>query len=76
MANKIEIKDLTLVFGKKKEIALEMLDQGKTIQEIREETGIAIGVNNINLDIEESELFVIVGLSGSGKSSLIMTKNN
>ncbi len=75
MANKIEIKDLTLVFGKKKEIALEMLDQGKTIQEIREETGIAIGVNNINLDIEESELFVIVGLSGSGKSSLIRCLN-
>lgn len=75
MSNKIEIKDLTLVFGKKKEIALEMLDQGKTIQEIREETGIAIGVNNINLDIEEGELFVIVGLSGSGKSSLIRCLN-
>jgi glycine betaine/proline transport system ATP-binding protein len=75
MANKIEIKNLTLIFGKKKERALAMLDQGKTIQEIREKTGLAVGVNNISLDIEEGELFVIVGLSGSGKSSLIRCMN-
>jgi glycine betaine/proline transport system ATP-binding protein len=52
-----------------------MLDQGKSIQEVREETGLAVGVNNISLDIEEGEMFVIVGLSGSGKSSLIRCLN-
>lgn len=72
---KIKIKDLTLVFGKNKERALKMLDEGKTIKEIREETGLAVGVNNISLDIEEGEMFVIVGLSGSGKSSLIRCMN-
>ncbi len=73
--NKVEIKDLTLVFGKKKEQALKMLDEGKSIQEIREKTGTAVGVNKISLDIEEGEMFVIVGLSGSGKSSLIRCMN-
>jgi glycine betaine/proline transport system ATP-binding protein len=72
---KVSIKDLTLVFGKKPERALQMLDQGKSIQEVREETGLAVGVNNISLDIEEGEMFVIVGLSGSGKSSLIRCLN-
>ncbi len=72
---KIEIKDLTLIFGDKKEEALKMLEQGITIQEIREKTGTAVGVNNINIDIEEGEMFVIVGLSGSGKSSLIRCMN-
>lgn len=72
---KVSVKDLTLVFGKKPERALKMLDEGKTIQEIREKTGLAVGVNNISLDIEEGEMFVIVGLSGSGKSSLIRCMN-
>ncbi|QUH31951.1 betaine/proline/choline family ABC transporter ATP-binding protein [Vallitalea guaymasensis] len=52
-----------------------MLDEGKSIQEIREKTGLAVGVNNISLDIEDGEMFVIVGLSGSGKSSLIRCMN-
>jgi len=72
---KVSIKDLTLVFGKKPERALQMLDEGKSIQAVREETGLAVGVNNISLDIEEGEMFVIVGLSGSGKSSLIRCLN-
>ncbi|MCF8020243.1 MAG: glycine betaine/L-proline ABC transporter ATP-binding protein [Vallitaleaceae bacterium] len=72
---KIEIKNLTLIFGDKKEEALKMLENGVTIQEIREKTGTAVGVNNINIDIEEGEMFVIVGLSGSGKSSLIRCMN-
>lgn len=72
---KIEIKDLTLIFGDKKAEALKMLEQGITIQEIREKTGTAVGVNNINIDIEDGEMFVIVGLSGSGKSSLIRCMN-
>ena len=76
MANKkIEIKNLTLAFGKNKKKALKLLDEGKTIQEIREQTKIPIGVNNISLDIEEGEIFAIVGLSGSGKSSLIRCMN-
>jgi len=72
---KIEIKDLTLIFGDKKEEALRMLEEGISIQEIRETTGTAVGVNNINIDIEDGEMFVIVGLSGSGKSSLIRCMN-
>lgn len=75
---KIEIKNLTLIFGdnqKLKQEALNLLDQGKSIQEIREQTGCAVGVNNVSFDIYDGEMFVIVGLSGSGKSSLIRCIN-
>lgn len=72
---KIEVKNLTLVFGKNKEQGIKLLEEGKTIQEIREETSIAVGVNNVSFDIEDGEMFVIVGLSGSGKSSLIRCMN-
>lgn len=75
--NKVEIKNLILIFGKgkAKENALKMLDQGKTIKEIREETKCAVGVNDVSFEIKHSEFFVIVGLSGSGKSSFIRCLN-
>ncbi len=75
LSNKIKVKDLTLIFGEKSEKALSMLDDGLSIKEVREKTGLAVGVNNISLEIEEGEMFVIVGLSGSGKSSLIRCLN-
>jgi glycine betaine/proline transport system ATP-binding protein len=52
-----------------------MLDNGATNDEVREATECAVGVRNIDLSIKESELFVIVGLSGSGKSSFLRCFN-
>lgn len=72
---KIEVKDLSLIFGKKKEEALAMLKQGKSKTEILKETKCIIGVNRANLHIHEGEFFVIMGLSGSGKSTLLRCLN-
>jgi glycine betaine/proline transport system ATP-binding protein len=72
---KIEIKNLTLIFGDQSEKALKMLKENKTIQEVKDATKSNVGVNNVSFDIEDGELFVIVGLSGSGKSSLIRCLN-
>lgn len=73
--DKIEIKDLYLVFGHDKQKALKMLRKGKTKQEILKETGCTIAVNNANFTIRQGEIFVIMGLSGSGKSSLLRCLN-
>lgn len=73
--DKIEIKDLYLVFGHDKQKALKMLRKGKTKQEILKETGCTIAVNNANFSIRQGEIFVIMGLSGSGKSSLLRCLN-
>jgi glycine betaine/proline transport system ATP-binding protein len=73
----IEVNDLQLIFGKGKKLekAKKLLKNGSTIQEIREETGCAVGVKNVDFNVKKGELFVIVGLSGSGKSSLIRCFN-
>ena len=73
--DKIEIKDLYLVFGHDKQKALKMLRKGKTKQEILKETGCTIAVNNASFTIRQGEIFVIMGLSGSGKSSLLRCLN-
>ncbi|MGR6859249.1 choline ABC transporter ATP-binding protein [Aliivibrio salmonicida] len=71
----ITIKNLDVVFGKKTKQALELLDQGKTRQEIIDETGHVVGVDNVSLSVKEGEICVLMGLSGSGKSSLLRAVN-
>ena len=72
---KIEIKNLSILFGPEKMRAKRMLVAGKSKQNILKETGCTVAVRNANLKIEEGELFVIMGLSGSGKSTLLRCIN-
>ncbi len=72
---KIEIKDLTLIFGRNKKLALKMLHQGKTKAEILEKAKCTVGVSKASLQIKTGEVFVIMGLSGSGKSTLLRCLN-
>lgn len=71
----ITIKNLDVVFGKKTKQALKLLDHGKTRQEIIDEIGQVVGVDNVSLSVKEGEICVLMGLSGSGKSSLLRAVN-
>ncbi|SKA32220.1 glycine betaine/proline transport system ATP-binding protein [Chitinophaga eiseniae] len=75
MMPKLKIDNLTLIFGREQQEALQMLQQGKSKAEILERTGATVGVKNASFDIEKGEFFVIMGLSGSGKSSLLRCLN-
>lgn len=72
---KIEVKDLTLIFGQKKTQALKMLQEGKSKSDILTKTKCTVGVNKASFQIKAGEVFVIMGLSGSGKSTLIRCLN-
>ena len=71
----IEVENLTKVFGRHPKQAIELLDQGKSKEEILQETGQTVGVNRASFSVEEGEIFVIMGLSGSGKSTLVRLLN-
>ncbi|MDW6091370.1 choline ABC transporter ATP-binding protein [Vibrio rhizosphaerae] len=71
----ITIENLDVVFGRQPKKATTLLDQGKTRQEIIDETGLVVGVNNVSLKVKEGEICVLMGLSGSGKSSLLRAVN-
>lgn len=73
--NKIEIKNLNIIFGREKNRAVKMLKKGKTKREILEKTGCTVAVKDASLSINEGEIFVIMGLSGSGKSTLLRCLN-
>lgn len=72
---KIVVKDATKIFGKSSSRAIQMLNDGKTKGEILKATGATVGVKQVSFDVNEGEIFVIMGLSGSGKSTLVRLLN-
>jgi len=71
----INIKNLDVIFGDKIAKSLALLDEGKSRQEIIDITGDVVGVHNVSLEIKEGDICVLMGLSGSGKSSLLRAIN-
>lgn len=72
---KLRVEDLTLIFGKRKKEALEMLEKGASKAEILQKTKCTVGISKANFEVYEGEVFVVMGLSGSGKSTLIRCLN-
>src|SRR5699024_6383741 len=71
----IKVENLTKIFGKRPKQAIEYLEENKTKDEILEMTGMTVGVNQASFEVKESEVFVIMGLSGSGKSTIVRMLN-
>ena len=67
----IRIENLYKVFGNDPQSVMPMVRDGCSKDEILAKTGHAVGLRDINLQIEKGEIFVVMGLSGSGKSTLI-----
>jgi len=72
---KIEVKNVYKIFGTEPMNVLPSVQQGATKEEILEETGHTVGLDNVSITVEEGETFVCMGLSGSGKSTLIRHLN-
>ncbi len=71
----ITVKNLFKIFGKNPEKAFPLIEKGKSKDEILNETGNTIGINNASFEVKEKEMFVIMGLSGSGKSTVLRCLN-
>ncbi len=71
----VELRGVDIVFGEPLGPALAMLDAGKSREEILEATGAVLGAAGISLRIEPGEICVLMGLSGSGKSTILRAIN-
>ncbi len=72
---KVVVKNLYKIFGAKSNRALPLLEQGVSKDDIYQNTGLTVGVQDASFTIYEGEIFVIMGLSGSGKSTLVRMLN-
>ena len=73
--SKIEINNVYKIYRSNPKSVLPMVKNGATKDEILENTGHTVGLDNVSLKIEEGETFVCMGLCGSGKSTLIRHLN-
>jgi glycine betaine/proline transport system ATP-binding protein len=75
MSVKIKVENLSKIFGHNIKSVYKKIYEGKTKDEILQETGKTVAVNDVSFQVNEGEIFVIMGLSGSGKSTLIRCLN-
>jgi glycine betaine/proline transport system ATP-binding protein len=71
----LELENVDIIFGDKPKRAFALLDSGNAREDIRQELNLTIAARQVSLQIEEGEIFVLMGLSGSGKSTLLRTLN-
>ncbi len=71
----IEVNNLYKIFGPNPRRVIPLIEQGMGKPEILKKTGCTVAVNNATFSIEKQETFVVMGLSGSGKSTFIRCLN-
>ncbi|MGW8374942.1 glycine betaine/L-proline ABC transporter ATP-binding protein [Streptomyces sp. ODS28] len=72
--SKLKAERLYKVFGKRAGDAVSRLEAGTERDELRAE-GTTAAVVDASFEVEEGEIFVVMGLSGSGKSTLLRMLN-
>ena len=72
---RIRVRGLTKIFGDEPGRALALLEQGHGRAEIVKETGCVVGLQDVSFDINEGEILIVMGLSGSGKSTCLRCIN-
>ena len=76
----LEVKNLYKLFKNNEladgeELAFQMLEEGADAAAVRERTGIFAAVADVSFEVKRGEIFALIGLSGSGKSTIIRCLN-
>jgi glycine betaine/proline transport system ATP-binding protein len=72
---RLEVRALTKVFGTEQKAALELMAAGADKDEVQRKLGAVVGVDRATFEVRSGEIFVIMGLSGSGKSTIVRLLN-
>ena len=71
----IEVTHLYKIFGPRPQEVMAQVEAGTSKEQILADTGHTVGLHDVNLQIKGAETFVVMGLSGSGKSTFVRCVN-
>ncbi|MDE0218588.1 MAG: glycine betaine/L-proline ABC transporter ATP-binding protein [Spirochaetaceae bacterium] len=71
----IEVAHLYKIFGPRPQEVMAQVSAGVSKEDILDRTGHTVGLDDVNLRISGAETFVVMGLSGSGKSTFVRCVN-
>jgi glycine betaine/proline transport system ATP-binding protein len=71
----VRFENVDVVFGQRRAEAIALLDKGEGRDSILDRTGCLVGVHDASVFVDRGEILVLMGLSGSGKSSLLRCVN-
>ena len=71
----VEFKHVDIVFGGDRKAALKQLAGGATRDQVIAATGAVPGAIDVSFTVERGEICVLMGLSGSGKSTVLRAIN-
>ena len=71
----LSVRNLTKLYGANKNEASRMMKTGAEKDEVYKKTGVTTAIWDMSFDVKRGEIFVIIGLSGSGKSTVIRCLN-
>ncbi|NLP48027.1 MAG: glycine betaine/L-proline ABC transporter ATP-binding protein [Clostridiales bacterium] len=71
----IEMQNVSKLYGIRREEAFSMLRKGADKEEVHKKTGVVTALYDVNLKVPRGKIFVIIGLSGSGKSTIVRSFN-
>jgi glycine betaine/proline transport system ATP-binding protein len=72
---RLDVSNVSKIFADNPRPALEMLYAGAGKDEVYQKLGVVVGVRDASFQVRSGEIFVIMGLSGSGKSTMIRLLN-
>jgi glycine betaine/proline transport system ATP-binding protein len=75
LRNAVRFENVDVIFGQRAKEAIGLLDSGEGRDQILDKTGSLVAVHDASLYVNEGEILVLMGLSGSGKSSLLRCVN-
>ncbi|MEG0803566.1 MAG: betaine/proline/choline family ABC transporter ATP-binding protein [Pygmaiobacter sp.] len=71
----LRAEHITKLYGPNKAEAARMMEEGLGREAVKQKTGVTAAIWDVNFEVERGEIFVIIGLSGSGKSTFVRCLN-
>lgn len=73
--NIISVRNVSKLYGRNKTEAINLMKKGADKETVHKKTGVTVALWDVSFEVKRGEIFVIIGLSGSGKSTIVRCFN-